>query len=40
MRRTVARQVREAKGYGVEDTLLRDDGVVIETPTVGAEANA
>jgi hypothetical protein len=40
MRRTIARQVREARGYGVEDTLLRgDDGVVIEPPAVGTEAN-
>jgi len=40
-RRTVARHVRAAKGYGVEDALLReDDGVVIEPPTVGSEANA
>jgi alkylation response protein AidB-like acyl-CoA dehydrogenase len=39
-RRTIARQVREARGYGVEDTLLRgDDGVVIEPPAVGTEAN-
>jgi len=40
-RRAVARYVREAKGYGVEDVLLRDDdGVVIEPPAVGSEANA
>jgi len=33
--------VRDAKGYGVEDVLLRDDdGVVIEPPAVGSEANA
>jgi hypothetical protein len=35
----VARHVREAKGYGVEDTLLHDDdGVVIEQPPVTTEA--
>jgi acyl-CoA dehydrogenase family protein 9 len=39
-RRTVARHVRDAKGYGVEDTLLRDDGVALEPPAVPAEANA
>jgi len=40
-RRAVAKHVRAAKGYGVEDTLLRaDDGVVIEPPAVGSEANA
>ena len=35
-RRTVARHVREAKGYGVADTLLHaDDGVVVEaTPAI------
>jgi acyl-CoA dehydrogenase family protein 9 len=38
-RRVVARHVREAKGYGVEDTLLHDDdGVVIEQPPVTTEA--
>jgi hypothetical protein len=45
VRRTIARHVRDAKGYGVEDTLLRDDGVAdavvaIEPPAVGVEANA
>jgi alkylation response protein AidB-like acyl-CoA dehydrogenase len=40
-RRTIAKHVREAKGYGVDDTLLHgDDGVVIEPPAVGSEANA
>ena len=40
-RRAIAKHVRDAKGYGVEDTLLRaDDGVVIEPPAVGSEANA
>jgi hypothetical protein len=39
-RRAIARHVRDANGYGVEDTLLRDDGVTIESPAVGAEANA
>ena len=40
-RRAIAKHVREAKGYGVDDTLLRsDDGVVIEPPAVGSEANA
>ncbi|MFL5618942.1 MAG: acyl-CoA dehydrogenase family protein [Gemmatimonadaceae bacterium] len=40
-RRTIARHVRDARGYGVEDTLLRgDDAVVIEPPAIGAEANA
>ena len=40
-RRAIAKYVRDAKGYGVEDTLLRsDDGVVIEPPAVGSEANA
>jgi hypothetical protein len=39
MRRTVARHVRSAKGYGVEDTLLRDDGVAIEPQAAAAEAN-
>ena len=38
-RRLVARHVREAKGYGVEDTLLHDDErVVIERPDVTTEA--
>jgi len=40
-RRTIAKHVREARGYGVDDTLLHgDDGVVIEPPAVGSEANA
>ncbi|HKP15602.1 MAG TPA: acyl-CoA dehydrogenase family protein [Gemmatimonadaceae bacterium] len=40
-RRAIAKHVRAAKGYGVEDTLLRgEDGVVIEPPAVGSEANA
>jgi acyl-CoA dehydrogenase family protein 9 len=38
-RRAIARHVRDANGYGVEDTLLRDDGVTIESPAFGAEAN-
>ena len=29
-----------ADAEGVEDTLLRDDGVTIEPPAVGVEANA
>ena len=38
-RRLVARHVREAKGYGVEDTLLHDDeGVVSKQPPVTTEA--
>ena len=39
-RRVVARHVRDAKGYGVEDTLLRDDAVALEPPPAHVEANA
>jgi acyl-CoA dehydrogenase family protein 9 len=37
-RRTVARHVRSAKGYGGGDTRLRDDGVAIEPQAAAAEA--